>query len=76
MADYERVKSPRFVLTKAFILFAISVATVILAFASGATAIGMVFIMVSIVCLGSGAGCIMNTPCPTSGENSCDLNRK
>lgn len=75
MAEYERTKSTRYVLGKAFVLFLISIVTVVLAFTSGATAIGMVFIMVSIACLGSGAGCIMNTPCPTSGENSCELKR-
>ena len=69
MADYERVKPVRYVLTKAFTLFAISIATTVLAFNSGATAVGMIFIMISIATLGSGAGCIMNTPCPTSMEN-------
>ncbi len=75
MAEYERVKSTRYVLTKALTLFAISIATTALAFASGATALGMILIMVSIATLGSGAGCIMNTPCPTSMENTCDLKR-
>jgi hypothetical protein len=75
MADFEKVKSTRYVLSKALVLFAISIATVILAFASGASAVGMFFIMVSIACLGSGAGCIMNTPCPTSEANNCDLKR-
>ncbi len=69
MADYERTKSARYVLTKALALFAVSIATTVLAFNSGASAVGMVFIMISIATLGSGAGCIMNTPCPTSQEN-------
>lgn len=75
MAEYERIKSPRYVFGKAFVLFVISIVTVISAFMVGATAVGMVFIMVSITCLGLGAGCIMNTPCPTSGENTCDITR-
>ena len=75
MADIQNIKTPRYVLTKAVVLFAISIVAVVIAFMSNASAAGMVFIMIAIACLGSGAGCIMNTPCPTSGENSCDMKR-
>ncbi|MFY9261361.1 MAG: hypothetical protein WAO71_12745 [Gallionella sp.] len=51
------------------ILFAVSFAMVILAFSSGASALGMVFIVIAIGSLGFGAGCLMNSPCETSGLN-------
>ncbi|MDD2774628.1 MAG: hypothetical protein PHU06_01595 [Gallionella sp.] len=65
----EQIKSRKTVLSRATIMFAVSFASVILAFSSGASAIGMVFIVVAIGSLGFGAGCLMNSPCAIAHEN-------
>ena len=62
----EQIKSQKAASTMFFI---IAVIAVVLAFSSGASFLGMIFIIIAIASLGYGAGRLMNSPCETSGLN-------
>jgi hypothetical protein len=53
------------ILVKSLALLALSIIAAVAAFASGASAIGMLLVLTSIISLGYGAGSFMNSPEPT-----------
>lgn len=59
----EQIQSKNAVRSKSMVFFVIALVAVVLAFSSGASALGMIFIVVAIGSFGFGAGCLMNSPC-------------